>query len=192
MNYADYTDALLKYIEIGGPLAGILMTSIEAFVPLLPLVAFVIINVQVFGFLGGYIYSCIGNCLGSYLLFLLIRRIGGKKFEKKIKASKYAGTLEKIKKKNLSILFFLYCFPFTPSYLITGAAALTNMFTKQFLTLLIPSKFIMIMSLAFIGKNVSSFFDNPVKSIIFILIILLINTLGKKAVEKYEENHRLR
>lgn len=175
---------LLNYVEQGGPLAGILFPIIEAFFPILPLVGFVIINVAAFGFFFGYLYSWIGNCIGSFLLFLFIRKVGGKKFETKILKSKYRKTLEKIKKKNLTVLFFLYCFPFTPSFLISGTAALANMDTRLFLITMIPSKFVMILSLAFIGANVSSFFENPLKSVLYILLILFMNFLSKKFLEK--------
>ncbi|MGD9569550.1 MAG: TVP38/TMEM64 family protein [Sedimentibacter sp.] len=186
MNFSD----LLNYVELGGPLAGIMLPIIEAFIPILPLVGFVIINVAVFGFFFGYLYSWIGNCIGSFLLFLFIRKLGGKKFEAKIQKSKYKGTLEKIKKKNLTVLFYLYCFPFTPSFLISGTAALANMDTRLFLITMLPSKFVMILSLAFIGENISSFFKNPLKSILYILFILLINFISKKLFEKYEQHHR--
>ncbi|MEA5096867.1 MAG: VTT domain-containing protein [Sedimentibacter saalensis] len=190
MDYANYTDVILNFVEKIGPIAGIILPVIEAFLPVLPLVGFVIINVAVFGFFMGYLYSWIGNCLGSFLLFMLIRKIGGKKIENKIEKSKYKGTLEKIRRKNLTVLFFLYCFPFTPSFLISGTAALTNMNTQQFILALLPSKFVMILSLAFIGQNVSSYFENPAKSLFFIVFILAVNFISKYFIKKYEEYHR--
>ncbi len=186
MEFTEYSEIFLKYIETWGPLAGILFPVMEAFFPILPLVGFVIINVAAFGFFFGYLYSWIGNCLGSFLLFLLLRKVGGKKLELKIKKSKYRATLEKIKKKKPNLLFLLYCFPFTPWFLLSGAAALTNMNTKEFLVILLPSKFVMLLSLAFIGENVSSFFENPSKSIFFIIFILLLNLLSKYLFRKWD------
>ena len=186
----EYTDLILKYVEQGGPLVGIFLPIIEAFIPILPLVGFVIINVGVFGFFWGYIYSWIGNCLGSLLLFLLIKKVGGKWLEKNIEKNKYKGTLEKIRKKNFTVMFFLYCFPFTPSFLISGTSALANMNTKLFLAVLIPSKLIMMISLSIIGVNVKSFLINPTKSISFVVCIILFNMLCKEIVEKYEKGHR--
>ncbi len=179
-------EIILKYVEEIGPLAGLLFPVIEAFFPILPLVAFVIINVATFGFFYGYLYSWIGNCIGSFLLFLFIRKVGGKRFEIKIKQSKYKNILEKIKKKNMTVMFFLYCFPFTPSFLISGTAALANMKTNKFLMVLLPSKFVMMLSLAFIGENINSFFENPIKSLIYIIFILFINFISKKIFEKFQ------
>ncbi|MBP1926108.1 putative membrane protein YdjX (TVP38/TMEM64 family) [Sedimentibacter acidaminivorans] len=186
----EYTDFLLKFVEQGGPLVGIFLPILEAFIPILPLVGFVIINVGVFGFFWGYIYSWIGSCIGSFLLFLIIKKVEGKRLESKIKESKYKGTLDKIRRKNFSVLFILYCFPFTPSFLISGTSALSNMNTKKFLTALIPAKLIMMISLSFIGVNVKSFLKNPMKSIIFVVIIILFNLLCKKIVDRYEKKHR--
>lgn len=190
MELAEVSEVFIEYIETWGPAAGILLPVLEAFFPILPLVGFVIINVAAFGFFFGYLYSWIGNCLGSFLLFLLLRKIGGKKLEKKIRKSKYRSTLEKIKKRELNVLFLLYCFPFTPSFLLSGTAALTNMKTEEFLAILLPSKFVMLLSLAFIGENVSSFFENPAKSIFFIIFILLFNLLSKYLFETYERKHK--
>lgn len=185
-----YADLLIKFVQHGGPIVGIFLPILEAFIPILPLVGFAIINVNVFGFFWGYIYSWIGSCIGSLLLFLFIKKVGGKKLEGKIEKSKYSSTLEKIRKKNFSVLFILYCFPFTPSFLISGTSALSNMNTKKFLSALIPAKLIMMISLSFIGVNVKSFLINPMKSIIFVLIIILFNLLCKKIVYEYEKIHR--
>lgn len=190
MEFAQYSEIILKYIEMYGPAAAILLPVVEAFFPILPLVGFVIINVAAFGFFFGYLYSWIGNCLGSFLLFLFLRKVGGKRINEKISKSKYCNILEKVKRKKLNLLFLLYCFPFAPSFLLSGAAALANMRTELFLTILLPSKFVMLLSLAFIGENVSSFFENPSKSIFFIIFIVLLNLLVKYLFEKYEQHYR--
>ncbi|MDD2495742.1 MAG: VTT domain-containing protein [Tissierellia bacterium] len=186
----EYTVFILEYVKQGGPLFGILLPIIEAFIPILPLVGFVIINVSVFGLFFGYIYSWIGNCIGSLLLFLLIKKVGGNFVENKIKNSKYNATLEKIRQKNFSLVFFLFCFPFTPSFLISGASALANMDTIRFFLILLPSKLIMMISLSFIGVNVKSFFENPYKSIFFVLLILFFNIICKKVVNIIEKNNK--
>ena len=186
MELAKVSEVFIEYIETWGPAAGILLPVLEAFFPILPLVGFVIINVAAFGFFFGYLYSWIGNCLGSLLLFLLLRKIGGKKLEKKIRKSKYRSTLEKIKKKELNVLFLLYCFPFTPSFLLSGTAALTNMKTEEFLDILLPSKFVMLfIPWPLLGENVSSFFENRLSPYFCHNIYLLFNLLPASIVRKY-------
>lgn len=187
----EYTAFILEYVKQGGPLFGILLPVVEAFIPILPLAGFVIINVSVFGLLWGYIYSWLGNCIGSLLLFLLIKKVGGNYVQNKINNSKYKATLTKIRQKNFALLFILYCFPFTPSFLLSGASALANMDSTRFLLTLIPAKLIMMLSLSFIGVNVKSFFKNPYKSAFFVLLIFFFNMVCKKVVniiEKYNKN----
>lgn len=178
------TEELIQFVKAGGPLIGIILPVIEAFIPILPLVVFVTINVNVFGVVLGYLYSWIGNCLGSFLLFFILKKIGGKKIEDKISKSKYSEALNKIKSKNSSILFLLYCFPFTPSFLISGASALSNMSIKGFLTSLLPGKFIMLISLALIGMNIGAFFERPLRSVLFLIMIMLINYAIKYIAER--------
>ena len=190
MEFAEYSEFFINYVETWGPVAAILLPVVEAFFPILPLVGFVIINVAAFGFFFGYLYSWIGNCLGSFLLFLFLRKVGAKRMNERISRSKYRHTLEKVKRKQLNVLFLLYCFPFAPSFLLSGTAALTNMRTEIFLAILLPSKFVMLLSLAFIGQNVSSFFEAPAKSIFFIIFIVLLNFLVKYMFEKYEQYYR--
>lgn len=186
INYFKMLDSeeFIHFVKMGGPLIGIILPIIEAFLPILPLVLFVTINVNVFGAVLGYLYSWIGNCIGSFLLFFILKKIGGKKIEEKINKSKYKTALTKIKSKNTSILFLLYCFPFTPSFLISGASALANMSTKDFLVSLLPGKLIMLVSLALIGVNIGAFFEKPLRSILFLGVILLVNFIIKYIVER--------
>lgn len=186
MEYVDFIEKFLSYVESYGPLFGIFLPMIEAFIPILPLAAFVIINVNVFGFLLGYLYSWVGACTGSYLLFLMIKKIGTNKFEKKIKNTKYEKIIIKIKEKNISLLFLLYCFPFTPSFILSITAALANINSKKFFLVLLPSKFIMMISFVYIGENIKSFFINPLKSIFFIGCIFIFNYIAKLLIQKYE------
>lgn len=174
---------LIEMAQHIGPILGILLPIIEAFFPFLPLVLFVTLNITVYGPVLGYIYSWIGNCLGSLLLFLLLKKIGGRRLERRLNNSKYKNAFKKIKERDFSVLFTLYCFPFAPSFLLSGTSALTNMNTKEFLIIMLPSKLIMLVSLALIGSNLSSVIENPIRTIIIILVIVLMNFVIKKVIE---------
>ncbi len=179
-------DLIIDFVRSTGILGGVLMPIIEAFFPILPLVLFVTINITAFGFVKGYIYSWIGNCLGSFLLFLLIKKIDKSKIQSKIENSKIKNLLNKINNNDFTILFILYCFPFTPSFLISGSSALADVESKHFLAALIPSKLLMMFSLAFIGLNIRSFIQNPLRSAAFIGLVVVINYLGKRIIKYYE------
>ena len=61
-----------------GPLPGILLPLIEAFLPILPLVLFVAANANVYGLGLGILYSWVGVTAGSLLVFWIARKIGGR------------------------------------------------------------------------------------------------------------------
>jgi len=179
-------DIIIDFIDKYGFIAGILLPIIETFFPILPLVFFVTINILIFGFFQGYLYSYLGNIIGSLMLFLLIRYIRRKKFtESNDKDSRFNKIQKKLKKNDFSFLFILFCFPFTPSFLVTGIAAVSDFKLNHFVISLFLGKLIMIFSLSYIGYNISSFFETPGKSIALIVVIIAINFIGKYFVEKY-------
>ena len=125
---------IINFIDKYGIIAGILLPIIETFFPFLPLIFFVTINIIIFGFFEGYLYSYLGNITGSLLLFLLIRYIRRKKFENSFeKNSKFYNIRKKLKRNDFSFLFILFCFPFTPSFIITGIAAVSNFKLSHFM-----------------------------------------------------------
>ncbi len=177
---------IINLIDKYGIIAGILLPIIETFFPFLPLIFFVTINIIIFGFFEGYLYSYLGNIIGSLLLFLLIRYIRRKKFSESAKKdSKFHNIKNKLKKNDFSFLFILFCFPFTPSFLVTGIAAVSNFKLSHFIISLFLGKLIMIFSLSYIGYNISSFFETPGKSVLLILVIVAINFIGKNLMDKY-------
>ena len=177
-------------VELLGPfgfLAGILLTMIESFIPPLPLAAFVTINVIIFGFLLGYILSYIGTVTGSYLVFLLLQKYGNKYMHKYIEKHPKAQSLFTwIHEKGVFPLFVLLTFPFTPSIIVAGLAAFAEIRPKSYLMALIPGKLFMVMSLTIIGVNVQSFFEKPIRSIGFIILILSFSFVAKQLLAIYE------
>ena len=160
---------IINFIEKYGILAGVTLPILETFFPFLPLVFFVTLNVIVFGFFPGYLYSYIGNTAGSILLFFIVRYIRKNKLQDFFKNhDKFTEFQSKLQNKDFSILFVLFSFPFTPSFLVTGLAALSDFKFPHFLVSLLLGKLIMVFSLAFIGFNISSFFETPKKSIIIL------------------------
>ncbi|SHJ52545.1 Uncharacterized membrane protein YdjX, TVP38/TMEM64 family, SNARE-associated domain [Dethiosulfatibacter aminovorans DSM 17477] len=186
-------DLVINFIDRFGVLAGIGLPVLESFIPLLPLVLFVTLNVFFFGFFGGYMLSWIGNCAGSILLFMFIRYIRRKRHMINIrKDTRYHRIKKRISDNDFTFLFVLLCFPFTPSSVVTLIAAVSDIKLEHFIIALLPSKLIMVLSLAFIGFNISSFWENPARSIVFLASILIINMAGKRFMEfyhkKYEED----
>lgn len=188
--------AIIEQFAAYGPFAGILLTMIEAFFPPLPLVVFVTINVFAYGFWQGYIYSFIGTFVGSYIMFLLIRRFGKSHFANMIHRNKrFENLLHWIKDKGFMPVFILLTFPFTPSIIVCGLSGLADVRTEEYAIALFMGKLVMVFSLSFIGYNVRSFIEQPIRSVIFIIAIMSLSFIGKRFVLWYErkvEEHRLK
>lgn len=71
----EFIQQLLNQYEGLGPLPGILLPFIEALLPFLPLMVFVLANAAAYGLLKGFLYSWIGACVGAILVFLLMRKL---------------------------------------------------------------------------------------------------------------------
>lgn len=180
-----------QLIDIFGPfgfIAGILIAMIEAFIPPLPLAAFVTINVITFGFVGGYILSYIGTVIGSYGMFHIFRKFGHRYMTGYInKHPKAKSMLHWIHDKGVFPIIVLLTFPFTPSVMVSGLAAFADIKPKDYLVALMAGKIFMVLSLSFIGVNVQSFISQPLKSTIFIGLTLSVSFVAKQLLAMYEK-----
>lgn len=180
-----------QLIDVFGPfgfLAGIMIAMIEAFIPPLPLAAFVTINVITFGFFYGYLFSYIGTVIGSYCVFLLFSKFGHRYMTGYIeKHAKAKSMLHWIHDKGVFPIIVLLTFPFTPSVIVSGLAALADIKPKDYLVALMSGKLFMVLSLSFIGVNVTSFVTQPIKSAIFIVLTLSVSFVAKYLLGRYEK-----
>ncbi len=188
----DYWLYMLNEIRSLGMLAGVGLAMLEAFFPPLPLVVFVTINTLAFGLWLGFFYSWLGSSIGSIIVFLLIKKYGQQKFQQRIaKNEKIYNIFHWIKEKGFIPIFFLLTFPFTPSIIVCGLAALSGTRNKEYFSALILGKLIMIFSLCFIGINVKNFIQEPVMSGILIVSTFVISLIGKSILKIYEKKRRI-
>lgn len=163
-----------------GPIIGILLPFLEAFLPFLPLVVFIVANVTAYGLLFGFLLSWIGSVAGAYTVFLVIRKYG------RARVLGFITRHEKIQKLILWVerngfgpLFLLICFPFTPSAIINIVAGLSNMKKNTYLWTVTLGKFIMISVVSFIGSDIKSFVTQPLRTAIVVLVIANLWFVGK-------------
>ncbi len=180
----EYWELMLNEIRSLGMFAGVGLAMLEAFFPPLPLVVFVTINITAFGFGLGYFYSWLGSSVGSIIVFLLIKKYGQKRFQQRIaKNEKIYNIFHWIKEKGFIPIFFLLTFPFTPSIIVCGLAALAGTRNREYFSALILGKLVMIFSLSFIGFNVRNFVEKPLMSSILILSTFAISLIGKQVLK---------
>ncbi|RWZ55196.1 TVP38/TMEM64 family protein [Halobacillus fulvus] len=176
----DYAIYQLEQLESFGPLPGILLPLLEAFLPILPLVAFVLANSVVYGLFKGFLYSWIGAVSGAILVFMIIRKLGDKKIFRKITEQKQVRRVTIwVEEHGFGPLFLLMCFPFSPSSIINVVAGLSKVSRQQFILAVLLGKSVMIFTIAYVGSSIASFAQNPVKSIVVGICILLFWVIGK-------------
>lgn len=176
----DYVWQLLNNYENLGPLPGILLPFVEAFLPFLPLFVFVMANAAAYGLLKGFLLSWVGSCLGAIVVFFIIRNLGDKRVFVAIRKNKQVHKVTAwLERHGFGPLFLLLCFPFSPSSVINVVAGLSKISIQQFILAVLLGKSVMIFSIAYIGSSFVSFAKNPVKTIVVCLCIILFWILGK-------------
>jgi uncharacterized membrane protein YdjX (TVP38/TMEM64 family) len=167
-----------------GPFFAIFLPLLEAFFPFLPLVVFIVANVNSFGLWLGFFLSWIGACSGAIIVFIIMRRLGQLRFFRRLQEKKaIKKLLTWIERRGFSPLFLILCFPFTPSAAINVVAGLSRINVWQFILAVLSGKLVMIFMVSFIGQDLHSLFTQPIRSIIVGIVILLLWVVGKQ-VEK--------
>ncbi|SHG74144.1 TVP38/TMEM64 family protein [Ornithinibacillus halophilus] len=176
----EYIMQLLSEYESLGPLPGILLPFIEAFLPFLPLVVFVMANGAAYGLLEGFLLSWAGSSLGAILVFLIIRNLGDRKIFVVIRRNKQVKKVTAwLERHGFGPLFLLMCFPFSPSSVINVVSGLSKISIQQFILAVLLGKSVMIFSITFIGSSIVSFAQNPIRTIVVGVCIVLFWMIGK-------------
>lgn len=178
--YYELILQLLNDYEKLGPLPGLFLPFIEAFLPFLPLVVFVMANGAAYGLFKGFLYSWLGSSFGSIFVFIIIRRLGDRRIFKKISNNKQVNKVTTwVERHGFGPLFLMLCFPFSPSSLINVVAGLSKVSTQQFVLAVFLGKSVMIFSIAYVGSSILEFAKNPLKTIVICLGIVLFWMIGK-------------
>ncbi|MBK3494874.1 TVP38/TMEM64 family protein [Viridibacillus sp. YIM B01967] len=178
----DNLQALAEEYRLIGTLLGILLPFIEAFLPFLPLAAFVIANASAYGLWIGFLLSWIGAVLGSYCVFLIVRKYGQSRLLNFVtKRATVKRLINWVEIKGFTPLFLLLCFPFTPSALVNIVAGLSNLKRLHFLFTIMASKLVMIFVISWIGSDLRALITDPIRTGVILLVIGLMWWGGKMA-----------
>ena len=82
------------------------------------------------------------------------------------------------------MIFISYVCPFIPDFLITIASGITGVDIKNFSLGMIIGKFVMFLLISYVGEDISEFFTNPIKIIVFTLAISISWIIGKSVNKK--------
>ena len=173
-------ELLIEKYKLLGPWFGVLLTSIEAFFPFIPLFVVVVANAGAYGLFWGFILSWLATVAGSYLFFLIIRKFGNHRLFKKIKAQHQVQKLiQWVDMRGFTPLFVLLCLPFTPVVVVNSVAGLSNLKKNYYFLTLLISKPVMIFFISYLGSDLRAVLSSPMKIIVSCLIIVGIWLLGK-------------
>lgn len=168
-----------------GPAIPILLAFLESFLPPLPLVGIVALNVAAYGVVKGFLFTWTGAALGGVSSFFLFRK-GLKGW-----AIRLAGRHPRIMKARLWVdgvstftLFIIILMPFTPISFVNFAFGVSDYPAKRYLLTLCSAKFFMLMILVMISKSVFKAFSQPVFILVAAALIAVSVFLSKKIVRK--------
>lgn len=173
-------DLIQKYRSFG-PIPGLLLPFLEAFLPFLPLVVFVLANASAFGLWFGFLFSWIGSVAGAMLVFLIFRKYGQKRMLRFLHKHKQVQKLmDWVDRHGFGPLFLLLCFPFTPSALVNVVAGLSKISPVQYGLAVLAGKMVMIFTISFVGYDLVSLIQKPIRTVIVLLIIVILWYAGKR------------
>ena len=163
-----------------GPFIGFFITFLEAYLPFLPLVVFIAVNVTAYGLFWGFMMSWLGTLFGSYTVFLVFRKFGKMRWMRKWVETKQVKKLIRwVDMAGIAPLLVLLCFPFTPAILVNIVAGLSNMKRIYYFITLFISKFAMVFLLTFIVQDLTELLTNPKKMILVAIILIVLWGIGK-------------
>ena len=164
-----------------GPIPGILLPILEAFLPFLPLFLFVMANTNAFGLWFGFLFSWIGSVTGALLVFLLIRRFGQRKVLQLLKKHPQVQRLMQwVERHGFGPLFVLLCFPFTPSAVVNIVAGLSKIGIYQYMLAVMIGKLVMIFTISFVGYDIRSLLTQPLRAAVVGIVIVILWYVGKR------------
>ncbi|WP_066295034.1 TVP38/TMEM64 family protein [Bacillus sp. FJAT-29937] len=164
-----------------GPLPGILLPLLEAFLPFLPLFIFVMANANAFGLWLGFLLSWIGATIGALLVFILVRKYGQRRVLRVLQRhSQVKKLMAWVERHGFGPLFILLCFPFTPSAVVNIVAGLSKISIAQYMLAVLTGKLVMIFTISFIGYDIKSLITQPIRSAIVGIIIFILWYVGKR------------
>ncbi len=174
---------LLEQYRSFGPIPGLLLTFMKSFIPPLPTLLIVGVNAAVYGLWLGFLYSWIGIVSGCMVTFLIVRRVAGHPYLLRwAQKPKVLKSMRWVRRNAFSYVFLLSMFPVGPFVVINMAAGLARMRIRSFLIAVLCGKAIMVLSVSYIGHDLSRFIEQPFL-LIYVGLFLALSLIISKQIE---------
>ncbi|MGE6260969.1 TVP38/TMEM64 family protein [Heyndrickxia sporothermodurans] len=172
---------LIEQYRSLGPLPGVFLLLLEAFFPFLPLILIVMANTNAFGLWLGFLISWIGASVGAILVFLVIRKFGKSRLLSFLHKNRQVKKItDWVERHGFGPIFLLLCFPFTPSAVVNIVAGLSKINMIQYFLAVVTGKMVMIFIVSFVGHDIVSLINRPLKTAGVLLIIAVLWFVGKR------------
>lgn len=151
----DNPELFKEYIEGYGTAGLIIMFFIQIaqiIVAFIPGEVIEFVSGALYGWLGGFIFCCIGITVGQFLVFKTVK-IFGKEFVEKAAGSKIMTKYKFLhnEKKLMTVVFLLYFIPGTPKDLLTYIIPLTQAKLRDFLIVSLLARIPSVISSTYAG-----------------------------------------
>lgn len=165
---------LLNQYKDLGLIIPILLSMVESFIPVLPLIGIVAINISAHGVFYGFITSYLGNIIGSISVFLFFRAIIKPKFiDRFYHGKRLLRILNWVEKQPPLLLFMISCLAFTPSAFVNMSFGISGYKKRQFILSVALGKLIMVGSLSLFGHSIIQIQDQPLFILLSVFIVLI-------------------
>jgi len=183
----EFWEELFHSFRILGPLAPILFTVVEAFIPVLPLIAIVTLNVAAHGAVLGFVYSWLGSVFGSILFYMLCRKL----FKGLILriAGRHPAVMKArnwVNKVNKKALFVIITMPFTPSCFVNFAMGVSDFDSKTYIKIMASAKLVMLLLLSLFGQSVVQAFENPIFIAVAVVLVIVLYLASRYISKKHD------
>ena len=158
----EFWQHLLDSFEGLGPLVPILLAMVESFVPPLPLIAIVALNVAAHGPVMGFLYRWCGVALGGSLMFTFWRRVVKRFFWRHASKYEWFRRAQKwVSNCDTSALFTLAMLPFTPTSFLHLTFGISDFDGRRYILTLLAGKAVMVAMMAIFGQSLTNALENP-------------------------------
>lgn len=136
----------------------------------IPLILVITINISLFGFFLGYLFSCFCSVIGSTIIFLSIRHF----FPNLFKSTKISQYSEKVEENGFKFVLLGRVLPFLPTNIINIVSGLSSIRVRSFIMATTIGNMIYGFLLSSVSFGVIASFDKHPYLTIFALITVVV------------------
>lgn len=159
----------------------LILMVIQNLVTIIPLILLVSINVALYGFVNGFIWSWLTSLVGAVICFLVARFWFQDLLRKRIAEKIH----KKIEKNGLVFVFIARVFPFVPTSIINIAAGVSSIRFKHYLISTVIGNMIYLFAMALIPLGLMSV---DIESYVYYVTIAL-GIMGFVVYKLYRKKH---